>query len=40
MSKIQFLKAIHNNMSLDDDDIDAVFDVKDTIFESNSQLLN
>jgi len=40
MSKIQILKAIHNVMDNDPDVSDAVYDVKDTNFESNSQLFN
>jgi len=37
MSKIQFLKAIHNSFNLDRPERYVVYDVKDTIFESNSQ---
>jgi len=38
MSKIQFLKAIHNLSILGNLIGGVVYDVKDTIFESNSQL--
>jgi len=38
MSKIQFLKAIHNNNRTWILNESVVYDVKDTIFESNSQL--
>ena len=38
-SKIQFLKAIHNGQLPHNTRRDVVYDVKDTIFESNSQLL-
>jgi len=37
MSKIQFLKAIHNIVQVLERDVRVVYDVKDTIFESNSQ---
>jgi len=37
MSKIQILKAIHNNNTMDTILKGAVYDVKDTNFESNSQ---
>jgi len=37
MSKIQILKAIHNPKLLDINLSKAVYDVKDTNFESNSQ---
>ena len=39
MSKIQFLKAIHNPNDVSWQDATTVYDVKDTIFESNSQRL-
>ena len=38
MSKIQILKAIHNMFGADYYAPKAVYDVKDTNFESNSQL--
>jgi len=38
MSKIQILKAIHNYMPVATLQSIAVYDVKDTNFESNSQL--
>jgi len=38
MSKIQILKAIHNDTTESCTDFGAVYDVKDTNFESNSQL--
>ena len=37
MSKIQFLKAIHNSITPTTVTVFVVYDVKDTIFESNSQ---
>jgi len=37
MSKIQFLKAIHNCWGACGRTFEVVYDVKDTIFESNSQ---
>ena len=37
MSKIQILKAIHNAYLATLDTFKAVYDVKDTNFESNSQ---
>jgi len=37
MSKIQILKAIHNEGKFDSINPTAVYDVKDTNFESNSQ---
>jgi len=37
MSKIQFLKAIHNKLARLISHNSVVYDVKDTIFESNSQ---
>ena len=39
MSKIQFLKAIHNIPEQKAKSLAVVYDVKDTIFESNSQLI-
>ena len=38
MSKIQILKAIHNKPIQHINSVEAVYDVKDTNFESNSQL--
>jgi len=38
MSKIQILKAIHNAHDISNNISEAVYDVKDTNFESNSQL--
>jgi len=38
MSKIQILKAIHNLLAFLNKLLLAVYDVKDTNFESNSQL--
>jgi len=40
MSKIQILKAIHNEGDETNQASLAVYDVKDTNFESNSQLLS
>jgi len=37
MSKIQILKAIHNSITSVVNICNAVYDVKDTNFESNSQ---
>jgi len=37
MSKIQILKAIHNDIGMSEANLHAVYDVKDTNFESNSQ---
>ena len=38
MSKIQILKAIHNDKDIYHELVNAVYDVKDTNFESDSQL--
>jgi len=40
MSKIQILKAIHNIIAWIFKYAKAVYDVKDTNFESNSQQIN
>ena len=39
MSKIQNLNGTHNTVTLTYDDLHVVYDVKDTKFEWNSQLV-